>query len=252
MTSTVNVNTNPNVNQLNTKDEEQRKKLLKTITLYKDRNYIDETEEHGLRSLLISNDKDNFIPSVKALESMKKRLLAIRKEKLKEQSKAKKDARKRKGGGGGGGNDDASHNTHNTHNTNNITTRDSKYQYKVYDPRDIVDKLSYDETERLFTEMCVFAKLSFIQPPSCLHCVYKLSQMSNDSHGLDKTEIEKEKMRSKHCKNLVVWRRNANIEMHPNKLDGNLLIVSCSTAKAWMRGKSVQGLKWDPHAKKVI
>ena len=212
--------------ELTSKDEELRKILLATITVYKDRTWIDETEEHGFRSLLLINKKDNFVPTVKSLDAMKKRLLTIKKEKLKEQSKARKEAKRKK----------------------------ADKNHKIYYAQDLVDVVSDEETERLFTEMCVFARMSFIQPACCLHCAFKQSLLK------DKADVEEEITRGKCCENLVVWRKDANISLHPDNLDRNLLIVSCATARAWMRGKPVQAfmrgktvhMKWDKNAKKVL
>ena len=54
------------------------------------------------------------------------------------------------------------------------------------------------------------------------------------------------------CNNFVVWRINANCCLHPDNLEGNLVIVGCSTAKAWLSGKIAKNMKWDRKAKMLI
>ena len=228
---------------LSSDDEKLRKKLLATIKVYRQRQWIDETEEDGLRSLLLSNEIDNFAPSTKSLETMQKRLHAIKKEKLKNESSARKETKRQM----------------------SLTPikRNSSFNtddhYKVYMAEELADTLSSEATESLFTEMCVFAKMGFLQPTSCLHCAFNQlqseQQNSRNSQELTTTTTtaaEKEIEMNKPCDNYVIWRRDAGVPIHPQKLDNNLLIVSCSTAKAWMQGETVQGRKWDKNTKQII
>ncbi len=220
--------------QLKPGEEDLRKLLLAQIKVFKDRKWIDSTEENGFRSLLSSN-KDEFVPSVKSLEAIKKRLKAIKKEKLKEQSKARKDSRHAK--------HDSDSVTGSSYfdGENQIDANDDRF--KVYQPQEIMNKVTEDNVDRLFTEMCVFARMSFLQPPSCLHCAFKQSQ-EKDKDGEKAT-------RNKYCQNLVVWRRNAKERICSESLDSNIFFVSCSTAQALMRSKTVQGFTWDKESQRV-
>ena len=203
---------NTSMMKKSTNDQNLRKKLLSTISSFKKREWIDETEEEGLRSLLSPSDNDSFVPSTESLIAIEKRLKTIKSQKIKDQNNVRKDRTQ-----------------------HNLSSAQSESAYKVHKAEEMVDSLSKEAIEQLFTEMCFFAKFKFVQPISCLHCVY------NQSQG-KLTEL---------CHNLVVWRQNADYPLHPEKLDNNLLIVSCSTAKAWMKGKEVQGLRWNEQTKQI-
>ena len=123
----------------------------------------------------------------------------------------------------------------------------------VNTPQKLADSLSNEQLEHLFVEMCFFARLGCVQAPSCLQCAY--NQIYPDQETLSKSHptTAHETMNSK-CTNLVVWRINANTThlLHPEKLKGNLLVITCCTAKKLMNGETVQTMKWDGRNKKLV
>ena len=85
--------------------------------------------------------------------------------------------------------------------------------------------------------------------------------MKNQKYTKQKNQIGLREIRgdeydNRQCKNLVVWRRNANTgeeyKFHPDKLDGNILIVTCAAAQSWFMGEIVDGKKWDGERKVVV
>jgi hypothetical protein len=107
--------------------------------------------------------------------------------------------------------------------------------------------LDEQELQELFVEMCFFARLGFVQPPCCLQCTYRESIMS--SRPTKKTTTRPP---NKNCQRLVVWRRNAETILHPTELDGNLLIVTCQTARRLLAGETVEERVWDTELKQVV
>ncbi len=218
-------------NGLSSKDQQLRNKLLATIKVYKQRQWIDDTEEDGLRSLLSTNEIDGFVPSTQALEAMEKRLIDIKVQRRKEEKELKRVTIKK---------------LPSTETTSSkVEDRNCADYYQIHNVEDLVDTLRYDITDRLFTEMCIFARMSFLQPTSCLECAFKQSQGKQHQERINLVNAGP-------CSNYVVWRRDANICLHPEKLDSNLMIISCSTAKAWIRGETIQGYKWEKNCKQVI
>jgi len=98
-------------------------------------------------------------------------------------------------------------------------------------------RLTEQQIQELFVEMCFFARLGFVQPPCCLQCTYRESM---------------NKKAARFCQRWVVWRKDASTVLHPNKLDGNILIVQCHVARSLMNGNSVEGFKWDITKKQVV
>mmetsp|Transcript_3138 Transcript_3138/g.4180 ORF Transcript_3138/g.4180 Transcript_3138/m.4180 type:complete len:222 (-) Transcript_3138:34-699(-) len=211
--------------ELSEEHNELRKKLMATLRVFKARNWIDETEEDGFRSILSPNDKDNFVPSVRSLETMRKRLLIIKNEKLKEVTKSRK------------GRDKVNESTEENAKEKRVNER------KIKPLSDISGNMNHEEAQNLFTELCVFSRMGMVNPTSCLYCVYKKSQVEDATFNQSKSE---------QCNNRVLWRKNANIPLHPEKLSDNLLILSCSTAKRLLSGKVVQDMKWDKKLHQVI
>mmetsp|Transcript_4546 Transcript_4546/g.6637 ORF Transcript_4546/g.6637 Transcript_4546/m.6637 type:complete len:168 (-) Transcript_4546:205-708(-) len=114
--------------------------------------------------------------------------------------------------------------------------QDGKYQ-AINRPKDLHGIVPHEEIRNIFVEMCVFARMGFIHPPSCLQCAYKSCEWSDS------------------CDNLVVWRRRAgddNDLLQPIRLGGNILFVKCSIAQAWMRGEEAAGKKWDKKKKHLV
>uniref|UniRef100_A0A7S3Q0E1 Uncharacterized protein n=1 Tax=Chaetoceros debilis TaxID=122233 RepID=A0A7S3Q0E1_9STRA len=104
--------------------------------------------------------------------------------------------------------------------------------------KDLHGIISHEETQKIFVEMCTFARMGFVQPPTCIECAYSCSSCDENPK----------------CDNLVVWRQNAGEKhnLQPKTLEGNILFVTCSTAQAWMRGDKVHGKKWDSKDKLLV
>lgn len=101
----------------------------------------------------------------------------------------------------------------------------------ILDSGDIMDQAPEDFLEHLFVEMCFFARLGFIQPPTCLRCLYMEA-----IEGMDE---------DLNCTTFCTWRRNANEALHPDALDGNLCLVECQAARKLINGEEVQDHYWD-------
>lgn len=126
---------------------------------------------------------------------------------------------------------------------------------------------------------CFFARLGFVQPPSCLKCAYHSSRCSigvsvqkNCNH--DNAEKEDAGGRSDDgggngstesgtstrgnpstpslCAELVAWRVDANIALHPDNLEGNIVFVTCDTAKSLVNGDAYPSIRWDVRNKRLL
>mmetsp|Transcript_814 Transcript_814/g.1728 ORF Transcript_814/g.1728 Transcript_814/m.1728 type:complete len:253 (-) Transcript_814:105-863(-) len=123
-----------------------------------------------------------------------------------------------------------------------------KQQFKpVNMPEDIAKKLSRKQMEDLFVEMCFFARLGFLQPPTCLRCAYRASGASKKSSANIRNNDSY--VPSKGCNRLVMWRKDANLPIHPDRMQSNTIIVTCQTARAWMDRDTVSNLRWDAKAR---
>ena len=128
--------------------------------------------------------------------------------------------------------------------------------------------LDRDTLQRLFVEMCVFGRMKYVQPVSCIQCVLANENDIGNGKDNDKDENNNPKSSSRNqCQNWVVWRKNASEEcttrhntnintgtntansFHPEALEGNLLFVTCATAQAWLRKETVGGMEWDEQGK---
>ena len=102
--------------------------------------------------------------------------------------------------------------------------------------------LSDAETKELFVEMCFYARLGFVQPPCCLLCTYQETMEQNNTRNSSNKKM---------CPRWVIWRQNAETALHPNKLDGNLIITKCHVAQSLLQGNTVEGYAWDSQRKVV-
>ena len=121
----------------------------------------------------------------------------------------------------------------------NVSSNDEDLQ--ICEPRDLWQRKriqSEEAVKDLFVEMAFFARLGFVQPPSCLHCTYRES--------IEKTSPELL------CKRYVPWRKNANIPIHPHKLDDNIILVQCHTARALVQGETDHRYRWDIIKRELI
>jgi hypothetical protein len=109
----------------------------------------------------------------------------------------------------------------------------------VVDPEELHNAVDLTNTEiqELFTEMCFFARLGFVQPPCCLRCTYR--------------ESMKEAVPNTSCNKWVVWRKNAQTLLHPNQMGGNIMVVQCQAARRLLAGETIGPYKWDKN-KKVL
>jgi hypothetical protein len=111
---------------------------------------------------------------------------------------------------------------------------------KIMEPKEIYDKdvLTSDEIQAVFVEMCFYARLGFVQPPCCLLCTYRES-------------MEQKEPNSKCCR-WVIWRRDGELLLHPNQLEGNILLTTCHVARSLLSGNTVDGYAWDATNKKLV
>mmetsp|Transcript_10814 Transcript_10814/g.23926 ORF Transcript_10814/g.23926 Transcript_10814/m.23926 type:complete len:137 (-) Transcript_10814:211-621(-) len=96
-----------------------------------------------------------------------------------------------------------------------------------------------------FVTMCFFARLGFVQPPSCLKCAYR---SSGCGEGTENTAAAS----SSSCCELVAWRRDANITLHPDKLDENIVFITCDTAKSLVNGDAYPSIRWDTRNRRLL
>ena len=65
--------------------------------------------------------------------------------------------------------------------------------------------------------------------------------------GMDSAEDSK-----KACAELVAWRVDANIALHPENLEGNIVFVTCDTAKSLVNGDAYPSVRWDMKNKRLL
>lgn len=104
------------------------------------------------------------------------------------------------------------------------------------------------QLQELFVEMCFFARLGFVQPPCCLQCTYKETMDSNHASGNNNNNNNNQEG----CPRWVVWRRNTDTPLHPNRLDGNVVIMRCHVARSLLQGQQVAGTRWDEKSKRLL
>jgi len=105
----------------------------------------------------------------------------------------------------------------------------------------------------LFVETCFFARLGFLQPPSCLSCAYREATVEDRGRPRSKDEEDYERRKREQCSHPVVWRRDATVLLHPEKLgDSALVVATCRAVGAWMRGEERGGLLWNRVTKKLV
>jgi hypothetical protein len=124
----------------------------------------------------------------------------------------------------------------------------------IVNPTFIQGKLSHEKIKKMFIEMCAFARLQFVQPPSCLSCLLstKVTGTSTNHHASRYPLYAQpcgEKRIRQDCPNYVVWRKNANIKIHPQNMNENIMFVKCASAQALLRGETINQWKWDAEVK---
>lgn len=104
-------------------------------------------------------------------------------------------------------------------------------------------KLDRNDTERVFVEMCVFARLGFLQPQSCLRCVYNSVLQDKVSENV-KDQVP--------CERIIAWRKDANKKIDPENMKEILTFVKCHDAKEWASGRTAENMRWNQTTKKLI
>mmetsp|Transcript_20364 Transcript_20364/g.38470 ORF Transcript_20364/g.38470 Transcript_20364/m.38470 type:complete len:136 (-) Transcript_20364:174-581(-) len=103
----------------------------------------------------------------------------------------------------------------------------------------------------LFVTMCFFARLGFVQPPCCLKCAYrsaKCGETKKNGNNKNNNKLDS----SSSCSEIVAWRRDAGIALHPDKLEGNIVFVTCDTAKSLVNGDAYPSIRWDMRNKRLL
>lgn len=108
----------------------------------------------------------------------------------------------------------------------------------ILSAKDVAKQIGDEQIEELFVETCFFARLGFVQPPSCLKCAYR------ESIKGDSTTAK--------CNRWVAWRRDANHIIHPSYLLENTVFVQCHAARQLLAGQSVDFHQWDASKKALL
>lgn len=108
----------------------------------------------------------------------------------------------------------------------------------ILDPQDVFNQADEEFSKSLFVEMCFFARLGFLQPPTCLRCLY-MESMEGMEQDLD-------------CNNYVIWRRDANELLHPEAMDNNMCMLECQAARRLIEGEEVQDHNWDNMKRRLV
>lgn len=125
--------------------------------------------------------------------------------------------------------------------SSNITSTSSHRVPLILEPSELLSTVTFDDDktfQQLFAEMCFFARLGFVQPPSCLHCTYQ--------EGMERREP------SMTCTRWVVWRKNADILLHPDKLSDNIMLIQCHAVRKLLTGHCIEGHEWDAEHKQMV
>ena len=106
----------------------------------------------------------------------------------------------------------------------------------VWDPKKMKENLrDKDVRKELFVEMCFFARLGYVQPPCCLHCLYQEA-------------IEHSTTPNHDCERWVAFRKDTTIPLHPDFLADNIAFVPCSAVRKLLAsdgGGAVNGFTFD-------
>jgi hypothetical protein len=127
--------------------------------------------------------------------------------------------------------------------------------------------------QNLFVEMCFFARLGFVQPPSCLQCTYKES-LSENLRKATSSAVFSNSCPILNCQRWVVWRKDAgadtistsvtaNIDgiesprsttsmLRPDTLEANIIFIRCHAVRSLLKGIEVEGRQWDRSTKRLI
>ena len=95
-----------------------------------------------------------------------------------------------------------------------------------------------------FLLQCFYARLGFVQPPTCLKCAHRKSTKKRNERNANNSGTS--------CNNLVPWRRDANKPLHPEGLGDNLVFVTCETAKSLIKGDAYPSIQWDNKNRRIL
>lgn len=152
---------------------------------------------------------------------------------------------------------------------------------------------STSHLSELFITMCFFARLGFIQPPCCLHCAYHAAKTAADddknksSNNNNNNDTTTAVSNISECYNLIPWRIDTSILLHPSQLttpltttttisnkenneeennsdsynsdsynsgsgSSNIVFITCTTAQCLVNGDSYPSLRWDSRNKQLL
>ena len=94
----------------------------------------------------------------------------------------------------------------------------------------------------LFVTLAFFARLGFVQPPCCLKCAHREA-------GCGTTKDDGARGP---CTELVPWRIDATRKLHPDKIEGNILFLTCQTARSLVAGDCYPDIRWDTRNKRLL
>ena len=120
----------------------------------------------------------------------------------------------------------------------------SKFNYSrrksevIVSAKDVAKQIGDAQIEELFVETCFFARLGFVQPPSCLKCAYRKSIKGDSTMAK--------------CNRWVAWRRDANYIIHPSYLRENTVFVQCHAVRHLLGGESIDAHQWDASKKELL
>ena len=141
-----------------------------------------------------------------------------------------------------------------------------------------------DDLSGLFVAMCFYARLGFDQPPRCLRCAYRdatrdaAPDENNGGGGGSKTNDRNDAAKIGECHNLIPWRIDASILLHPSRLKlapssppsqhdaandntannsssnttSNIVFITCTTAQCLVNGECYPCLRYDGRNKRLL
>ena len=113
----------------------------------------------------------------------------------------------------------------------------------VCTPAQAAKTLTREELEHVFIDTTFYARLGFLQALSCVKCSFRDAYAGTDY---------REAVAAKGCGRLVLWRKDPALPIHPDNMQTNSVVITCTTAKALMRGETVGGYRWDKTSQKLV
>ena len=113
----------------------------------------------------------------------------------------------------------------------------------VCTPAQAANTLTRKELEHLFIDTTFYARLGFLEAPSCVKCAYRDAHAGKDC---------RDAIAAKGCGRLVLWRKDTALPIHPDNMQTNSVVITCATAKAFMRGETVACVHWDKDSQTLV